>query len=330
MMRMRENAESVAFYSGEGHEGGVFKKRFSLLLNNFWSIIKKQKQLTWLNSWYSQIAIIFPLVVAMPRYLAKEITLGGLMQISSAFGRVQESLSYFVDMYSSIAEWQAVVEQDLQRKPGASDAIVATDMDVTLPDESAVLQNVSFTLEPGMNVLIKGVSGSGKSTLLRALAGIWPYVKGTLEIPEESKLMFIPQRPYLPLGTLKESLLYPGTESRTDEELKQLMEDCCIGYLYEKLYLEADWSHVLSVGEQQRLAFVRALIYKPVWLFLDEASSALDEETEAKVYTLLMEEAQQTTLVSVGHRSTLNKYHHKVLYLDKEIHSLYWQEKTFL
>ena len=200
MMRMRENAESVAFYSGEGHEGGVFKKRFSLLLNNFWSIIKKQKQLTWLNSWYSQIAIIFPLVVAMPRYLAKEITLGGLMQISSAFGRVQESLSYFVDMYSSIAEWQAVVErltgfglhmqqvkqenaqQDLQRKPGASDAIVATDMDVTLPDESAVLQNVSFTLETGTNVLIKGVSGSGKSTLLRALAGIWPYVKGTLEI----------------------------------------------------------------------------------------------------------------------------------------------------
>ena len=360
MMRMRENAESVAFYSGEGHEGGVFKKRFSLLLNNFWSIIKKQKQLTWLNSWYSQIAIIFPLVVAMPRYLAKEITLGGLMQISSAFGRVQESLSYFVDMYvqeslsyfvdmySSIAEWQAVVErltgfglhmqqvkqenaqQDLQRKPGASDAIVATDMDVTLPDESAVLQNVSFTLETGTNVLIKGLSGSGKSTLLRALAGIWPYVKGTLEIPEESKLMFIPQRPYLPLGTLKESLLYPGTESRTDEELKQLMEDCCIGYLYEKLYLEADWSHVLSVGEQQRLAFVRALIYKPVWLFLDEASSALDEETEAKVYTLLMEEAQQTTLVSVGHRSTLNKYHQKVLYLDKETHSLYWQEKTLL
>ena len=348
MMRMRENAESVAFYSGEGHEGGVFKKRFSLLLNNFWSIIKKQKQLTWLNSWYSQIAIIFPLVVAMPRYLAKEITLGGLMQISSAFGRVQESLSYFVDMYSSIAEWQAVVErltgfglhmqqvkqenaqQDLQRKPGASDAIVATDMDVTLPDESAVLQNVSFTLKPGTNVLIKGVSGSGKSTLLRALAGIWPYVKGTLEIPEESKLMFIPQRPYLPLGTLKESLLYPGTESRSDEELKQLMEDCCIGYLYEKLYLEADWSHVLSVGEQQRLAFVRALIYKPVWLFLDEASSALDEETEAKVYTLLMEEAQQTTLVSVGHRSTLNKYHQKVLYLDKETHSLYWQEKTLL
>ena len=347
MMRMRENAESVAFYSGEGQEGRVFKKRFSLLLNNFWNIIKKQKQLTWLNSWYSQIAIIFPLVVAMPRYLAKEITLGGLMQISSAFGRVQDSLSYFVDMYSSIAEWQAVVERltgfglhmeqekqenaqkDLQRTTGVSDTITATDLEVNLPDGSPVLDRVSFTLEPGTNVLIKGVSGSGKSTLLRALAGIWPYVKGTLEMPAEDRLMFIPQRPYLPLGTLRESLLYPGTQSRTDEELKKLMEDCCIDYLYEKLYLEADWSHVLSVGEQQRLAFVRALIYKPVWLFLDEASSALDEETEAKVYTLLLEEAKQTTLVSVGHRSTLSKYHQNVLYLDKDNHSLYWQANEF-
>ena len=347
MMRMRENAESVAFYSGEGQEGSVFKKRFSLLLNNFWNIIKKQKQLTWLNSWYSQIAIIFPLVVAMPRYLAKEITLGGLMQISSAFGRVQDSLSYFVDMYSSIAEWQAVVERltgfglhmeqvkqenaqkDLQRTTGVSDTITATDLEVSLPDGSPVLDRVSFTLEPGTNVLIKGVSGSGKSTLLRALAGIWPYVKGTLEMPADDRLMFIPQRPYLPLGTLRESLLYPGTQSRTDEELKMLMEDCCIDYLYEKLYLEADWSHVLSVGEQQRLAFVRALIYKPLWLFLDEASSALDEETEAKVYTLLLEEAKQTTLVSVGHRSTLSKYHQDVLYLDKETHSVFRKEISF-
>ena len=181
----------------------------------------------------------------------------------------------------------------------------------------------------GKVLIFSAPSGSGKSTLLRALAGIWPYVKGTLEMPAEDRLMFIPQRPYLPLGTLRESLLYPGTQNRTDEELKKLMEDCCIDYLYEKLYLEADWSHVLSVGEQQRLAFVRALIYKPLWLFLDEASSALDEETEAKVYTLLLEEAKQTTLVSVGHRSTLSKYHQNVLYLDKETHSVFWKDINF-
>ena len=218
----------------------------------------------------------------------------------------------------------------MDRKVSPSENIIAREMDVDLPDGSSVLKQVSFTLEPGTNVLIKGVSGSGKSTLLRVLAGIWPYAKGTLEIPSDDRIMFIPQRPYLPLGTLKESLLYPGTKTRTDEELKELMDSCSIGYLYEKLYIEADWSHVLSIGEQQRLAFVRALIYKPLWLFLDEASSALDEETEAKVYTLLMTDAPSTTLVSVGHRSTLSKYHQNVLYLDKENHSLYWKEKEVL
>lgn len=344
MMRMRENAESVAFYSGEGHEGNVFKKRFGLLLDNFWHIIKKQKQLIWLNSGYSQIAIIFPLVVAMPRFLAKEITLGGLMQISSAFGRVQESFSYFVDMYASIAEWQAVVERltgfglhmrqvkekdaqkELHREITATGDIVADRLTVKLPDGGSLLENGNFTLQPGANVLIKGVSGSGKSTLLRVFSGIWPYVQGRLFLPSEDKIMFIPQRPYLPLGTLREALLYPGAETRTDEELKNLMSACSIGYLSEKLPEEADWSHVLSIGEQQRLAFVRALIYKPLWLFLDEASSALDEETEARVYSLLAADAPQTTLVSVGHRSTLNKYHQNVLYLDKPSRTIRWME----
>ena len=340
MMRMRENAESVAFYSGEGHEGNVFKKRFNLLLNNFWQIIQKQKQLIWLNSGYSQIAIIFPLVVAMPRFLAKEITLGGLMQISSAFGRVQESLSYFVDMYASIAEWQAVVDRltgfglhmrqvrqedaqkELRREITAAEEITARDLTVKLPDGDPLLENGNFTLRPGANVLIKGVSGSGKSTLLRVFSGIWPYVQGALSLPAEEKIMFIPQRPYLPLGTLREALLYPGTKTCTEEELKKLMAACSIGYLSEKLAEEADWSHVLSIGEQQRLAFVRALIYQPLWLFLDEASSALDEETETRVYGLLASDAPRTTLVSVGHRSTLNKYHQNVLYLDKPSHTI--------
>ena len=340
MMRLRENAESVAFYAGEGHEGGIFKNRFKLLLENFWQIITKQKQLIWINSGYSQIAIIFPFVVAMPRFLARQITLGGLMQISSAFGRVQESLSYFVDMYSSIAEWQAVVnrltgfakhmyaveaqepQKDLRRRVGTDNALNAQEMEIDLPDGRVLLEHMNFELKPGPAVLIKGASGSGKSTLLRALAGIWPYVKGELAMPEADRVMFIPQRPYLPLGTLKEALLYPGTQTRTDVELQELMTKCAIGYLFEKLYTEADWSHVLSVGEQQRLAFVRALIYQPVWLFLDEASSALDEATEAAVYLLIKEQCRGTTMVSVGHRSTLDKYHEKILFLDKENHTL--------
>ena len=334
MIRLRESAESVAFYRGEAQEGSVFKQRFKMLLDNFWKLVNKQKQLVFLNSGYSQIAIIFPFVVAMNRYLTKEVTLGGLMQVASAFGRVQDSLSYFVDMYSSIAQWQAVVmrltyfgrhmhevSQKAERfhveRFAAADVVEVSNMQINLPDGKPLLENISFTLHPGHNVLIKGVSGSGKSTLLRAISGIWPFVDGKIFLPERDKLMFIPQKPYLPLGTLRAALNYPGNKPIDDTELIYLMDLCQIGYLKDKLDLEADWSHVLSVGEQQRLAFVRAHIQQPQWLFLDEATSALDEDTEATMYSLLQERLQQTTVVSVGHRSTLNKYHELVLRLNK-------------
>lgn len=334
MIRLRESAESVAFYRGEAQEGSVFKQRFKMLLDNFWNLVNKQKQLVFLNSGYSQIAIIFPFVVAMNRYLTKEVTLGGLMQVASAFGRVQDSLSYFVDMYSSIAQWQAVVMrltcfghhmhdvyQQAERfhveRFAAADVVEVNNMQINLPDGKPLLENISFTLHPGHNVLIKGVSGSGKSTLLRAISGIWPFVDGKIFLPERDKLMFIPQKSYLPLGTLRAALNYPGNKPIDDTELIYLMDLCQIGYLKDKLDLEADWSHVLSVGEQQRLAFVRAHIQQPQWLFLDEATSALDEDTEANMYSLLQERLQQTTVVSVGHRSTLNKYHELVLRLNK-------------
>ena len=334
MIRLRESAESVAFYRGEAQEGSVFKQRFKMLLDNFWKLVNKQKQLVFLKSGYSQIAIIFPFVVAMNRYLTKEVTLGGLMQVASAFGRVQDSLSYFVDMYSSIAQWQAVVMrltcfghhmhdvyQQAERfhveRFAAADVVEVNNMQINLPDGKPLLENISFTLHPGHNVLIKGVSGSGKSTLLRAISGIWPFVDGKIFLPERDKLMFIPQKSYLPLGTLRAALNYPGNKPIDDTELIYLMDLCQIGYLKDKLDLEADWSHVLSVGEQQRLAFVRAHIQQPQWLFLDEATSALDEDTEANMYSLLQERLQQTTVVSVGHRSTLNKYHELVLRLNK-------------
>ena len=339
MIRLRESAESVAFYRGEAHEGRVFKNRFKLLLDNFWQLVNKQKQLVFLNSGYSQIAIIFPFVVAMNRYLAKEVSLGGLMQVASAFGRVQDSLSYFVDMYSSIAQWQAVVmrltyfgrhmhevsqqaEQFHVERFATSEAVSVEQMQVNLPDDTVLLQDINFNLQPGRNVLIKGVSGSGKSTLLRALAGIWPFVSGKINLPKTEELMFIPQKPYIPLGSLREALLYPGRKPLSDEELLYLLDLCQIGYLRDKLDLVADWSHVLSVGEQQRLAFVRAHIQEPKWLFLDEATSALDEDTEAAMYALLAERLRQTTLVSIGHRSTLNKYHELMLVIDKQTKSV--------
>ena len=339
MIRLRESAESVAFYRGEAQEGKVFKNRFKLLLDNFWQLVNKQKQLVFLNSGYSQIAIIFPFVVAMNRYLAKEVSLGGLMQVASAFGRVQDSLSYFVDMYSSIAQWQAVVmrltyfgrhmhevsqqaEQFHVERFATSEAVSVEQMQVNLPDDTVLLQDINFNLQPGRNVLIKGVSGSGKSTLLRALAGIWPFVTGKINLPKTEELMFIPQKPYIPLGSLREALLYPGKKPLSDEELLYLLDLCQIGYLRDKLDLVADWSHVLSVGEQQRLAFVRAHIQEPKWLFLDEATSALDEDTEAAMYALLAERLKQTTLVSIGHRSTLNKYHELMLVIDKQTKSV--------
>lgn len=334
MIRLRESAESVAFYKGENKESGIFKGYFTVLLDNFWRIVNKQKQLVWLNSGYSQIAIIFPFVAAMNRYLAREITLGGLMQVSSAFGSVQGALSYFIDMYTSIAQWQAVVMRltcfgrhmhevsaeaekfNLERFTISRDLRIE-DMQIDLPDGSPLIENINFVLHPGKNVLIKGLSGAGKSTLLRAIAGIWPFVDGKIDIPEAKELMFIPQKPYLPLGTLRETLLYPGNKKISDAELIRTMELCRIGYLKDRLDTAADWSHVLSVGEQQRLAFVRAHLQRPVWLFLDEATSALDEETEALMYMRLRELLSETTVVSVGHRSTLNRFHALRLYIDK-------------
>lgn len=339
MIRFRECAESVAFYRGENQEGILFKERFNLLLENFWKLVNKQKQLVFLNSGYSQIAIIFPFVVAMNRYLSKEITLGGLMQVSSAFGNVQNSLSYFVDMYSSIAQWQSVVMRltffgnhmhevaqqaetfNMERFATAKNLKVEQ-MQINLPDGKPLLEKLNFELHPGHNVLIKGVSGSGKSTLLRAIAGIWPFVDGKIDLPENDKLMFIPQKPYLPLGTLRTALLYPGNKQICDEEIMKLMDICKIGYLKDKLNITGDWGHILSVGEQQRLAFVRAHIQKPQWLFLDEATSALDEDTEDRMYKLLEEKLPNTTVVSVGHRSTLNKFHEVALYLNKVEHNL--------
>lgn len=335
MIRLRENAENIAFYRGEQQESGVFKERFTLLLDNFWRLVTKHKQLIWLNSGYSQIAIIFPFVVAMNRYLSKEITLGGLMQVANAFGSVQTSLSYFIDVYASLAQWKAVVlrltyfgrhmhevSSEADRfhvdRFVTAEVVSADGLQVNLPDGTPLLKKISFTLEPGQNVLIRGVSGSGKSTLLRAISGIWPFVEGRISLPDTKDLMFIPQRPYLPLGTLRNALLYPGTKMISDEHLLKLMEQCEIGYLSDKLDVVGDWSHVLSIGEQQRLAFVRAHVQQPLWLFLDEATSALDETTEAKMYMQLSSSLPNTTVVSIGHRSTLNKYHQKALNINRD------------
>lgn len=339
MVRLRETAESVAFYNGAAKEEAFLSNRFMTLLRNTLFIIKKQKQLSWLTNSYAQIAIIFPFVVAVPRYLSQNISLGGLMQIANCFGKVQDAMSYFVDVYASLAEWQscaerllsfdkhiAAIEKETEEKSGSlvreetHDRLRLADVTISVPamDENKrtreIISSASCTIKSGEHVILKGPSGSGKSTLLRTLAGFWPYVKGHISMPASSEMMFIPQKPYIPMGTSAEAASYP-LETADKETLSPLLMECGLSHLMEKPDTEADWSHILSLGEQQKLAFVRVFLRKPKWVFLDEATSAMDEETEEKMYRLLTA-LPGTTVISIGHRSTLDKWHDRVLRIE--------------
>lgn len=327
MMRLRDTAESVAFYHGGGRENQALFFRFLLAVANQYLVIKKNKQLSWLTSGYGQIAIIFPFVVAAPRYLTKKISLGGLMQIANCFGKVQDSLSYLVNVYTGIASWQACANRlraftdhmEAQTKAAqqaekklritrGGHVLALHDVQVDLPNGEELLRHVSMTFKEGEKVIIRGSSGAGKSTLLRVLAGLWPYAEGKMELPAEGAMLFIPQKPYLPFGTLRHALSYPG-EDAGDDVLIPLMKQCRLEKHVSQLDTEGDWMNVLSLGEQQKAAFVRILLRKPRWLFLDEASSAMDEETEAALYGLLPH--LPSTVISIGHRSTLDKFHER-------------------
>ena len=339
MVRLRETAESVAFYNGAAKEEAFLSNRFMTLLRNTLFIIKKQKQLSWLTNSYAQIAIIFPFVVAVPRYLSQNISLGGLMQIANCFGKVQDAMSYFVDVYASLAEWQScaerllsfekhieAIEKETEEKSGnlvreeTPDRLRLTDITISVPamDENKrtreIISSASCSIKAGEHVILKGPSGSGKSTLLRTLAGFWPYVKGHISMPAPSEMMFIPQKPYIPMGTSAEAASYP-LETADKEILSPLLVEGGLSHLMEKTDTEADWSHILSLGEQQKLAFVRVFLRKPKWVFLDEATSAMDEETEEKMYRLLTA-LPGTTVISIGHRSTLDKWHDRVLRIE--------------
>jgi len=334
LVRLREHAESVAFYGGEGHEYDVFDHRFGRVVGNWWDLIRRRKRLSWFTTGYSQVAIIFPFLVAAPSYFSKTIQLGGLMQVISAFGSVQESLSFIVTSYTSIAEYQAVVERlagfhgrvaaiaDAQQgeRPIAIDrggaGVEVGTLDLDLPGGIALQRDLSLVGGAENPVLITGPTGSGKSTLLRAIAGLWPFGRGHVRLAE-GKVMFLPQRPYLPLGTLADALVYPNKAQPDRETMENAMRAVGLGHFVEHLDEDGNWAQRLSGGEQQRLGFARVLLVRPEIVFLDEATSALDEASEATLYRMLREADWQPTIVSVGHRGTLTRFHESVVDLGR-------------
>jgi vitamin B12/bleomycin/antimicrobial peptide transport system ATP-binding/permease protein len=335
MVRLRENAENVAFYGGEARELDTFHTRFTRVIANWWGIIKRRKKLAWFTYGYDQVAIVFPFLVAAPRYFDKVIQLGGLMQIASAFRQVQESLSFIISSYTEIAEYQAVVQrlsgfrgkiddiatqrrapQPIEIERGGTGLDVEA-LDLNLPDGRLLRPDIALAAGPGNPLLITGASGSGKSTLLRAIAGLWPFGRGRIRVADGSSL-FLPQRPYLPLGTLAEVLVYPNAAAEFPHaKLTEALRAVGLPQLIDRLDEDGNWAHRLSIGEQQRLAFARILLARPEIVFLDEATSALDEAAEMSLYRLLREAPWHPTIVSVGHHGTLRRFHDTIVDLER-------------
>ena len=333
LVRVRENSEAIALYRGEADETAALKLRFADVFVNWWAIMKRQKIITWFGAGYGQIAIIVPYIVAAPRYFSGGFQLGGLMQTASAFGEVQDALSWFISNYTSLADWKATVDRltsfhqateaaRLQARAGmgvklgadvpAPAPYAAREMEIHLPNGTPLLRTSGLAFEPGQGVLISGASGAGKSTLFRALAGIWPYGHGEVSKPEGTRALFLPQRPYLTIDTLRAQLLYPTpAQVPGDDVLREVLAACGLPQFAMRLDEEQHWAQMLSGGEQQRIAIARALIHRPDWLFLDEATSALDEASEAALYGLLAERLPGTAVISVGHRASLAKFHQR-------------------
>jgi len=343
LVRTRENSEQIAALAGEAAERQRHLGRFGLVVANWLAIMQRQKQLTFFTQSYSQASVIFPYVVVSPAYFSGAMQLGGLMQTASAFNSVQTALSYFITAYRQIAEWQAVIkrltgfEEAIVAARTAADApprveIVAREgggafaidrLDVRLPSGEPVVAADHVAFPTGDRVLVTGPSGAGKSTLFRAIAGIWPFGSGRVTVPQDAKVMLLPQRPYFPIGTLAAAVNYPSKAGTYDDAaVAEALVAVGLPGLVGRLGEEAHWNRMLSLGEQQRLAIARALLHAPDYLFLDEATASLDEAAEAALYRLLQERMKKATIVSIGHRSTLSAFHGRRIELvsDHDVH----------
>lgn len=333
LVRMRENLESIAMYNGEHFEKNNFAKCFSYIAGNFLFIAGLRKKLAWVTSAYTQVSVVFGILVASPRYFSGQILLGQLFQVIDAYSHVQNGFSFIIDSFTRLAQWRAVInrlnnflyciEITRHEQPGIllnkyqGTVFFIDRLSVLRPDKHMLVDKLLLELRPKEHLLVAGPSGCGKSTLLRTLSGLWPFGEGKVLIPAKESILFIPQKPYMPLNSLREVIFYPGLNGKMidDKLVKDAMVNCRLEYMLNKLDKIMDWGQILSLGEQQRIAFVRAILLKPNWLFLDEATSALDEETEKTVYHAVLELLTNTTLISVGHRQTIRKFHSQILKL---------------
>jgi vitamin B12/bleomycin/antimicrobial peptide transport system ATP-binding/permease protein len=340
LVRVRENAEQIALLRGEGAERERLSDRFGRVIHNWYGIMSRTKRLTAFTASYSQAAVIFPFVVGAPAYFAGKFQMGGLLQTAAAFGSVQKALSFFVSIYRSLAEWRSVVARlDGFEMSIASAAALATteapsidvvsstgedkidlaQLLVRLPNGTPLVSAESFSIRANERTLVTGPSGAGKSTLFRAIAGVWPFGNGSIAIPAHATLMMLPQRPYFPIGTLKAAIVYPAApDAFSTERVKEAVAAVGLKKLEARMDEEAHWNRMLSLGEQQRLGLARALLHAPQYLFLDEATASLDEPSEARLYRLIEEKLPATTVVSIGHRSTLEALHQRNVVLTQE------------
>ncbi|MGO9358465.1 MAG: ABC transporter ATP-binding protein/permease [Xanthobacteraceae bacterium] len=339
LVRVRENSEQVALLKGEGTERDRLLWRFGKVADNWLAIMKRTKKLTAFTASYSQASVVFPFILVAPAYFANKVQLGGMMQTASAFSSVQSALSFFVSAYRTLAEWRAIVsrldgfeaaiaggralvtssETIHTTADAAQTEIALTDLLVDLPTGQPLVSARDLHIRAGERVLITGPSGSGKSTLFRAIAGTWPFGKGTVAIPANARLMVLPQRPYFPVGSLRAAVAYPSAgDAFSTTLLKQAITLVGLPALAERLDEEAHWNRMLSLGEQQRLGISRVLLEAPDYLFLDEATASLDEPAEAALYHLLQDRLPKMTIVSIGHRSTLAAFHQRGVTLTKQ------------
>ncbi len=344
LVRARENAEQIALLHGEDVERVRLSSRFQRVVQNWLAIMQRTKKLTAFTSGYAQIAIIYPYILLAPAYFANKIQLGGLMQTLNAFSSVQDAFSYFISAYRTLAEWQAIVDRldgfeasiasatqlrasaDIVQVGAPDSGVIALEkLKVNLPDGAPLVSADGFSFRRDESTLVMGPSGSGKSTLFRAIAGIWPFATGTIAVPAQAKLMMLPQRPYFPVGSLHMAVAYPAAESSfSSAQLADVVTAVGLPALAARLGEDAHWNRMLSLGEQQRLGLARALLLQPQYLFLDEATASLDEPSEAELYRLLAHRLPATTIVSIGHRTTLAAFHRRqvALVADGDRHAL--------